>query len=71
MERDNAEVLTPEERAQRNKYALVLPPAPERDWPTWDKVRAEYPDLCGEEQEWILHGLIAAAHEEREGRCQS
>lgn len=71
METDNAEVLTPDERLARNKYAAVLGPKPDTSWPTWEEVIETHPDLCAEEQEWILQGLITAAHEERNARCQS
>lgn len=47
----------------------LLPPV-ETDWPTIDKVQANYPDLCGEEHEWILEALIAEAHRRKKGESE-
>lgn len=60
------EPISEEERIQRRKYALQLPPAEPRDWPTMSQVQEEYPQLCGEEQAWLLEALIFEAHERRQ-----
>lgn len=56
----------PEWKPANRKYdAQVDEPFPERDWPTWQRVVEEHPDLCGEEQAWILEALINQAHQRR------
>ncbi len=52
-----------EEQTEERKYALHVPDAlPDRGWPTWQGVVEQHPDLCMEEQSWILEGLLAEAH---------
>lgn len=53
-----------EELIQKRKYASQVEP-PQRDWPTMPQVEAQYPNLCGEEQTWILEALIHEAHERK------
>lgn len=57
-----------EDRIQELKYGSVVEPPPDTGWPTWEKVSEEYPDLCAEEQQWILEALITSAHKERANR---
>lgn len=55
----------PEDFAEKNKYRLQITPV-ERDWPTMSQVQEEYPQLCGEEQAWLLEALIFEAHERKQ-----
>jgi len=42
-------------------------PRPEKtDWPSWEDVQARYPDLCEEEQGWILENEIYEKLNQRE-----
>lgn len=50
-----------EDMTEQRKYAIQVP-TPESSWPTMARVEAEYPQLCGEEQVWILESLIHEAH---------
>lgn len=61
---------TPTWQAENHRYdAKVDNPLPERDWPTWQSVVERFPDLCMEEHQMILEGLIDEAHKRRQ-RCE-
>jgi len=45
-----------------------LPPPPETTWPSMDKVQEQYPNLCSEEQVWVLEALLSEAHRLRQER---
>ncbi len=56
------QIPSEEERREKLKWAAMVTPPPETDFPTWVQVNRAYPNLCDEEKEWILEGLLYEYH---------
>lgn len=55
---------TPEELKTPLWSGYIPRPEP-LDWPSWEAVQVQYPDLCEEEQGWILEEQIIRKLEEK------
>jgi len=59
-------MTNPEEFSFAEAHDIRLDPPVERDWPTWQGVVDDCPELCMEEQTWVLDALLIQAHARRE-----
>lgn len=66
MEHEPTPVPTQEELAQRLKFAAQVIPPSETGWPTMADVVRDYPQLCSEEQCWVLEDMLNEAHKRRD-----